>query len=197
MTKAYVLMSAEPSSEKELIAKIREIENVEEVHGTLGIYDIIAKVQSSSEENLNKTITEKIRKIPKIKSTITLIRAEEQNLFKPTADHLMTAILGGGGGPAPKKPRPDNLMSAILGDKISQAYVVIHSEQGQEFNVLRNLNHISQVSEADVVFGFYDVIAKVEAANDKDLEKIITKSIRNLKNVKTTMTLNVVNEQEK
>ncbi len=177
--------------------KIKEIENVDEVHGTLGIYDIIAKVQSNSEVNLNKTITEKIRKIPKIKSTITLIRAEEQNLFKPTADHLMTAILGGGGGPAPKKPKPDNLMSAILGDKISQAYVVIHSEQGQEFNVLRNLNHISQVSEADVVFGFYDVIAKVEAANDKDLEKIITKSIRNLKNVKTTMTLNVVNEQEK
>ena len=134
-------MSAEPSSEKELISKIREIENVDEVHGTLGIYDIIAKVQSNSEENLNKTITEKIRKIPKIKSTITLIRAEEQNLFKPTADHLMTAILGGGGGPAPKKQKPDNLMSAILGEKISQAYVVIHSEQGQEFNVLRNLRH--------------------------------------------------------
>lgn len=196
MTKAYVLMSTEPSSEKELLSKIRQVENVEEAHGTLGMYDLIAMVKADSEEKLNKTITEKIRKIPKIKSTVTLIRAEEQNLFKPTADHLMTAILGVGPTATPK-PKADNLMNVILGDKISQAFVVIHSEQGQEFNVLRNLNHIPEVTEADVVFGFYDVIAKVETTNEKELEKLITKSIRNLKNVKTTMTLNVVNEQEK
>lgn len=196
MTKAYVLMSAEPSSEKEIISNLKQVENVSDVHGTLGLYDVIAKVQAPTEEMLNKTITEKIRKIPRIKSTITLIRAEEQDLFKPTADHLMTAILGVGPTKSPA-PKSDNLMSAILGDKFAEAYVVIHSDQGKEFNVLRNLMHIPQVKEADVVFGFYDVIAKVEASNEKELEKLITKSIRNLKNVKTTMTLNVVHMQEK
>ena len=39
-------------------------------------------------------------------------------------------------------------------------------------------------------------VGKIEAENHKELEKIITKKIRKLKFIRTTMTLNVVKEQE-
>ena len=61
---------------------------------------------------------------------------------------------------------------------------------------MRDLNKIPEVKEADVVYGNYDVVGKIEAENHKELEKIITKKIRNLDLVRTTMTLNIVQEQE-
>ena len=54
------------------------IEGVVEVHGTFGAYDILAKVESSQVEALRETITWKIRKIPKIRSTLTLMGIEGQ-----------------------------------------------------------------------------------------------------------------------
>ena len=47
-----------------------------------------------------------------------------------------------------------------------------------------------------MVYGNYDVVGKIEAENHEELEKIITKKIRKLKFITTTMTLTVVKEQE-
>jgi len=84
----------------------------------------------------------------------------------------------------------------MLGKNNIQAYVVIHSDKGEEYNVLKNLSHIPEVKEADVVFGYYDIICKIETSEYKTLENIITKAIRKLPHVRTTMTLNVIIEQE-
>jgi len=46
VAKAYVLMSCNLGYEKPLISELKSIENVKEVHGTLGLYDIIAKLES-------------------------------------------------------------------------------------------------------------------------------------------------------
>ncbi|MDO7697216.1 MAG: Lrp/AsnC ligand binding domain-containing protein, partial [Nitrosopumilus sp.] len=54
------------------------IEGVIEVHGTFGAYDILAKVQAELVEKLRETITWKIRKIVKIRSTLTLMGIEGQ-----------------------------------------------------------------------------------------------------------------------
>lgn len=175
MAKAYVLISCKLGSEKSVISELKNIENVKEVHGTLGLYDIVAKLEADSEEKLAKTITEKIRKVDKIGSTMTLTKAEGEELFKVDSEKLM---------------------GSILGKTTAQAYVVIHCDQAREDLVLRDLNKIPEVKEADIVYGNYDVIGKIEAQNHNDLEKIITKKIRNLEFVRTTMTLNVVQEQE-
>lgn len=45
---------------------------------------------------------------------------------------------------------------------------------------LKNLNHITELKEASVVFGFYDVIYKIQASDNKTLANINTKSIRSL-----------------
>ncbi len=173
MPRAYVLINCELGSEKSLISKLYDIESVKEVHGTLGMYDIVARLESDSDESINCTVTE-IRKLSDINSTMTLTRSEGQELFIPN---------------------PDKPADSLLGQNL-QAYVVIHCDQSKEYGILRKLSYIPQVKEADAVFGFYDVMCKIEAPSYRDLEKIITKDVRNLEHVRTTMTLNVIAEQE-
>lgn len=174
MTKAYVLINCDLGSEKNVISSLKKIPAITEVHGALGLYDIIAKLEANSEDQLRTTVTNVIRKIPQIHSTITLTRSEEGELFQTS----------------------EKLIGAMLGKNNAQAFVVIHSDKGEEYNILKNLSHIPEVKEADVVFGHYDVICKIETSEYKILEKIITKAIRKLPHVRTTMTLNVIPEQE-
>ncbi len=174
MAKAYVLMNCDLGSEKTVISSLKEIEDVKEAHGTLGLYDIILKIESESEEKIREIVTGIIRKMPKIHSTMTLTRSESEKLFQPS----------------------EKLIGAMLGQNIAQAYVVIHCDKGEEYNILKNLTHIPEVKEADVVFGYYDVICRIEASEYKILENVITKAIRSLPHLKTSMTLNIIKEQE-
>jgi len=174
LPKAYVLINCELGSEKTVISSLKSTENVTEVHGTLGLYDIVSKIESNSEEKIQKTVTSVIRKMPKIHSTVTLIRSEGKELFQAS----------------------EKFIGTMLGKNDIQAYVVIHGDKGEEYNILKNLSHIQEVKEADVVFGYYDVICKIETSDYKLLENIVTKGIRKLPHVRTTMTLNVIKEQE-
>jgi len=79
MAEAYILINCEIGSEEEVITALKNIENIKEVHGTFGAYDILAKIESPEVENLRETITWKIRKIDKIRSTLTLMGIEGQN----------------------------------------------------------------------------------------------------------------------
>jgi len=70
---AYVLISCDLGSEEDVISQLKTIDGVKEVHGTFGAYDIIAEVESDNKETLRDTITWKIRKIERIRSTLTLM----------------------------------------------------------------------------------------------------------------------------
>ena len=78
MATAYVLINCELGAEEAVISELKPIEGVVEVHGTFGAYDILAKVESGLVETLRETITWKIRKIPKIRSTLTLMGIDGQ-----------------------------------------------------------------------------------------------------------------------
>ena len=78
MATAYVLINCELGSEEFVISELKSIEGVVEVHGTFGAYDILAKAESSQVETLREIITWKIRKIPKIRSTLTLMGIDGQ-----------------------------------------------------------------------------------------------------------------------
>ena len=73
MATGYVLINCELGSEEVVISELKSIDGVKEVHGTFGAYDILAKVESDQVEKLRETITWKIRKISKIRSTLTLM----------------------------------------------------------------------------------------------------------------------------
>ena len=78
MATAYVLINCELGSEEAIIQQLKGLEGVREVHGTFGAYDILAKIESDTVEKLRETITWKIRKIEKIRSTLTLMGIEGQ-----------------------------------------------------------------------------------------------------------------------
>ena len=79
MATAYVLINCELGAEEAVISELKPIEGVVEVHGTFGAYDILAKVELSLVEALRETITWKIRKIAKIRSTLTLMGIDGQH----------------------------------------------------------------------------------------------------------------------
>ena len=168
MSKAYVLISGKLGLEKEIVDKLKTITNVTDAHGTLGTFDFIAKIEADSEEQVNQTITEKIRKMSDVNSTVTLMTAEGADYLTVDSDKLMGSILGGGG---------------------AQAYVVFHTDRGKEILVARDFNRIPEVKEVDVVLGYYDVIGRVEASSHKELEKLVTSDIRKIGNVQSSMTL--------
>ena len=78
MAQAFVLINCELGSEEQIISELKTLSDVTNVQGTFGAYDIIAQVSSESVEQIRETITWKIRKIEKIRSTLTLTKVEGQ-----------------------------------------------------------------------------------------------------------------------
>jgi len=79
---AYVLLNSDLGSDESIIADIKRIlaneEMSYEVQGVYGVYDIVLKLSSNDAEKLRAIITNKIRKIGKIQSTLTMMVIEEQ-----------------------------------------------------------------------------------------------------------------------
>ena len=73
MVSAYVLINCDIGSEEDVISHLKTIDGVKEVHGTFGVYDIMVKIESDNHDTLRETITWKIRKIKRIRSTLTLM----------------------------------------------------------------------------------------------------------------------------
>ena len=78
MATSYVLINCEFGSEDTIIQQLKSIDNVKEVQGTVGAYDILIKIESDHVEKIKDSITHKIRKIEKIRSTLTLMGIEDQ-----------------------------------------------------------------------------------------------------------------------
>jgi len=78
---------------------------------------------------------------------------------------------------------------------MASAFVIIHCDPSETYYIIRNLKHIPEVKDADDVFGYYEVVCKVEAPTQKELEKVITNSIRKIQHIISTMTLTVVDGQ--
>jgi len=78
MAKAYVLINCDLGSEDDMIRDIKKLEYVKDVTGTFGAYDIVARIEADTQEQLREAITWKIRKKQKIRSTLTLMEVEGQ-----------------------------------------------------------------------------------------------------------------------
>lgn len=79
---------------------------------------------------------------------------------------------------------------------MSISFVLVQCTIGHEMEVLRDLLKLDSVKEAKGTFGYYDILVKIKAPSDKDIEKVITKKIRKIKNVNSTTTLSVIPEQD-
>lgn len=78
MPTAYILVNCTLGSEEKIITEIAKLSDVKEVRGTYGVHDVFVKVKSDNTESMNHTITNRIRKVAGITSTVTLVVIEEQ-----------------------------------------------------------------------------------------------------------------------
>ncbi len=74
-------------------------------------------------------------------------------------------------------------------------YILLNCDLGAEEYILDELKRIPEVKKAYLTFGAYDIIAEVHAETQEDFEKTVSKKIRKLARVISTMTLNVVNPE--
>jgi len=78
MPNAYVLINCDIGSEEFVMSQLKEIDLVKEVHCTFGAYDIVVLVEADTVVSLRDVITWKIRKIEKIRSTLTMMVIQGQ-----------------------------------------------------------------------------------------------------------------------
>ena len=52
MAKAYVLINCELGFEDKMISDIRKLEHIKDAVGTFGAYDIVAKIEAETSEQL-------------------------------------------------------------------------------------------------------------------------------------------------
>ncbi len=73
---AFVLINAEIGSEDEVLKELRKLSNVKESYVVYGVYDVVAKVEADSMDKLKEIVTWKIRRLDRVRSTLTMIEVE-------------------------------------------------------------------------------------------------------------------------
>jgi len=73
LSKAFVLINAQMGAEAEVLNAVSQIPEVKEAHLVYGVYDIITIVEAFTMQELKDAISLKIRRIDKVRSTITMI----------------------------------------------------------------------------------------------------------------------------
>jgi DNA-binding Lrp family transcriptional regulator len=75
-----------------------------------------------------------------------------------------------------------------------RAYVLINVESGSEDDVLNELKSIEGVEEAYFSYGVYDLITKIKADTMDKLKEMVTRRVRTLSKVRSTLTLIMMEE---
>jgi len=75
---AFVLINTELGSEDEVFEELTKIPGVEEAYIVYGAYDIIVLVKAESLNELRSIVINKIRRIPKVRSTTTMVIVERK-----------------------------------------------------------------------------------------------------------------------
>jgi DNA-binding Lrp family transcriptional regulator len=77
---------------------------------------------------------------------------------------------------------------------MARAFVLLNVETGSEDNVLKQLKNIGSIEEAYVSYGVYDLIIRINAATVEELREMITHKIRVINQVRSTLTLMMIEE---
>ena len=75
--KAYIMMNVKTGTEDEVVEKVLKFSEVEEASAIYGEYDIVLKAKAKDMNHLDKLIVDKLRGIPDILLTATMLIAKE------------------------------------------------------------------------------------------------------------------------
>ncbi len=68
----YILLNCDLGAEEYILDELKRIPEVKKAYLTFGAYDIIAEVHAETQEDFEKTVSTKIRKLARVISTMTL-----------------------------------------------------------------------------------------------------------------------------
>ena len=99
MEKAFVLINCEPGQEPSILKQLQKMESIVEAQGTYGVYDIVARIESDSQSQLDNIISDQIRKLNYVNSTLTLIPTEHEGVKEDLIPDIIPDVI-----PDQKKP---------------------------------------------------------------------------------------------
>ena len=73
---AFVLAKIEAGKDREVFNKIKELAEIRKANATYGIYDLHIEVEVETPDELDAFVFDKMRKIPGVKETVTMITSE-------------------------------------------------------------------------------------------------------------------------
>lgn len=76
MATAFVLINTETGSEADVLKDLKKVEGVDEAFAVYGVYDIIARVKADSMDKLKEIVTQHMRRLDRVMSTLALIVIE-------------------------------------------------------------------------------------------------------------------------
>jgi Lrp/AsnC family transcriptional regulator for asnA, asnC and gidA len=72
MTLSYVMLNSDFGSRSDVEAWLKQVEYVKEVYSVNGCYDFLVKIETNDLQEMKDVVSNSIRRIPNIRSTVTL-----------------------------------------------------------------------------------------------------------------------------
>ena len=72
MHKGFVLLNCDLGAEEFIVEELRKISKVSQAYVTFGAYDVVAEINTDSQEDFDETVSFKIRRSTRVVSTMTL-----------------------------------------------------------------------------------------------------------------------------
>lgn len=72
MKETFVLINCDLGKEQQIVQFLQKVHGVKEVQATHGVYDVVAKIETKTEKELDKTIRMKILGLRPVQSVLTL-----------------------------------------------------------------------------------------------------------------------------
>ena len=72
MRETFVLINCDLGKEQQIVKSLQKMHVVKEVQATHGVYDVVAKIETRTEKELNETIRLKILGLRPVQSVLTL-----------------------------------------------------------------------------------------------------------------------------
>jgi DNA-binding Lrp family transcriptional regulator len=79
MREAFVCINASPNSIEEVFKELRACKEVQEAFRVHGVYDIIARVNGETFEELSDVINRRIKSLSEVQSVLSMLMIESKN----------------------------------------------------------------------------------------------------------------------
>ncbi|MDH5795360.1 MAG: Lrp/AsnC ligand binding domain-containing protein [Candidatus Bathyarchaeota archaeon] len=70
---AFVLAKVESGKDRDVLAAVKKLKGTKRALATYGVYDLIIEVEYDEEKELDTFVFDKVRKVPWVRETATLI----------------------------------------------------------------------------------------------------------------------------